>query len=422
MTAPQREATTRPRNPWKLAVLTSMADYIDAGSIVAISASLAIWQTHLGIAAGAVGLIASVGPNALAGGIGAIVGGRLGDALGRKTIYQFDLLLYMFGILWFVFAFNLPMIMIGSVIVGLAVGIDIPTSWALLGEESPRGSRSKMMGLTNLLWSLGPVVVLLVALATSDLGMLGSRIIFAHLFVAALITYLLRRGMGESVRWKEQSDDHGARALSFERIRALGSRASLKGLAFTAPVFLFWNLAAGANGIFTPYILRTVGGQSQAASVALSALGSVSGIVAVACIFMPLGDTSRRRVMFGAGAAMQVVAFLLYFLFPLTTPVALANVILFGFGGGFAQYPFIRVWFSELFPTSIRATAQGLVYGGVRIMLFFWSLLIPILATADIGTLGLLLAIFLLISGVIGVLFMPATAGKSLEQIQEERG
>ena len=41
-------------------------------------------------------------------------------------------------------------------------------------------------------------------------------------------------------------------------------------MLFTATVYLFWNLAAGTFGVFLPYILRTLGAQSQAASVALS--------------------------------------------------------------------------------------------------------------------------------------------------------
>jgi inositol transporter-like SP family MFS transporter len=276
------------------------------------------------------------------------------------------------------------------------------------------------MGLTNLLWNLGPAVVLLIAVAVSDLGMFGTRIIFAQLFVIAVVTYLLRRGIAESARWKEQAGG-GGNPLSFRRLRDLTSRASRRGLAFTAPVFFFWNLAAATNGIFTPYILSTVGGQSQGASVALSALGFLLGLVAVGTVFMPLADSARRRTIFAVGGGLQVVAFLLFVLFPLTTPVAVANVVLFGFGGGMAQFPFIRVWFSELFPTSVRATAQGLVYGGVRLLLFFWSLAVPVIATVGIKPLGLLLAIFLLISAGIGVIFMPDTAGKSLEQIQQEQ-
>ena len=49
-------------------------------------------------------------------------------------------------------------------------------------------------------------------------------------------------------------------------------------------------------------------------------------------------------------------------------------------------------------------------------------LFVPVLAGADIRPVALMLAIFLSISGLVGFLFMPNTAGKSLEEIERERG
>jgi inositol transporter-like SP family MFS transporter len=72
---------------------------------------------------------------------------------------------------------------------------------------------------------------------------------------------------------------------------------------FTATVYLFWNLAAGTFGVFSPYILKTLGTQSQAASVALSCAGFVITLVFVVLIFMPFSDRSdrARRTMWGIG-------------------------------------------------------------------------------------------------------------------------
>ena len=258
-----------------------------------------------------VGLLAALGPNAFGAAIGALIGGRLGDLFGRKRIYQYDLLVYAFGILLIVFSLNLPMLLIGTFIVGVAVGADVPTSLALIGEFSPSKARGKLMGLSQVAWSLGPIVVYVLAFALTSYGVLGSRIVFAHLFVVAIVTWALRRGMVESAIWtaasgageaeptsdpEAQPEEAGVPAdpLAASRLRNLFLGPTLAAMVFTATVYLFWNLAAGTFGVFSPYILKTLGTQSQAASVALSCAGFVVTLVVVVLIFMPFSDRSDR--------------------------------------------------------------------------------------------------------------------------------
>jgi MFS transporter, SP family, inositol transporter len=59
---------------WKWTVLAAMASYIDAGSIVALAAGLALWQQYLGMSSTTVGLLAALGPNAFGAAIGALIG------------------------------------------------------------------------------------------------------------------------------------------------------------------------------------------------------------------------------------------------------------------------------------------------------------------------------------------------------------
>jgi inositol transporter-like SP family MFS transporter len=124
----------------------------------------------------------------------AFLGGRLGDKLGRKRIYQWDLIVYAFGVLLIALAVNPAMLFAGTFIVGVAVGADVPTSLALVGELAPARGRGRLMGLTQVAWSLGPVVVLVMALALNPLGMLGTRLVFGQLFVVAVVTWALRQG------------------------------------------------------------------------------------------------------------------------------------------------------------------------------------------------------------------------------------
>jgi inositol transporter-like SP family MFS transporter len=128
-----------------------------------------------------------------------------------------------------------------------------------------------------------------------------------------------------------------------------------------------WNLMAGTNGFYLPYILRTVGSQGQAMSVALQCASFLLVALGVALVFMPFVDRVNQRAMFSVGALLQVVALLLFALFPLTLAVALGYVIFLGLGGGFAQQPFFQLWSGEMFPTLMRSTAQGLMFAVVRI-------------------------------------------------------
>ena len=52
-------------NPWKNTVLAGLANYIDAGSIVAGAAGLALWTELFGLSSGFVGLIGAFSSNAI---------------------------------------------------------------------------------------------------------------------------------------------------------------------------------------------------------------------------------------------------------------------------------------------------------------------------------------------------------------------
>ena len=284
--------------------------------------------------------------------MGALIGGRLGELFGRKRIYQYDLLVYGPGTLLIVFSFNLPMLLIGTFIVGVAVGADVPTSLAQIGEFSPSKARGRLMGLSQVAWSLGPIVVFVLAFVLTSYGVLGSRIVFAHLFVVAIVTWALRRGMVESAIWiaasgageaesttapEEQPEEAGVPAdpLAASRLRNLFLGPTLAAMVFTATVYLFWNLAAGTFGVFSPYILKTPGTQSQAASVALSCAGFVITLVVV-LVFMPFSDRARRT-MWGVGAVLNVASVGQLLIFPFNTVSAITLVVLFGTGAAMRE-------------------------------------------------------------------------------------
>lgn len=420
------------RQQWKWTFLASMANYLDAGSIVAGAATLSLWQSYFGMSNTALGLLAAFSSNAISAGIGALIGGRLCDLFGRKKIYIWDLLVYAFGLLWIIFAVDAWMLAVGYFIVGVAVGADVPASWTIIAEYAPAKSRGKMSGLAQVMWNTGPIFCLLLSFALSPLGILGARLVFAHLFVLAIITWFLRRGMVESVRWQKavetatsvQSTAAGSVKQNPSAVygfRALFTKTHFGAIVFLVSMYGIWNLQAGTSGFFLPYILETVGGNSQSTSVLLQCLGFLFGVLGNALIFMPLSDRVNRRVLFGISALLQVVGMSLLAIFPLTTVVALLHVFLGGFASGFGQQAFFQLWSSELFPTMIRGTAQGFAFSVIRIGLGFWSFFVPVLTATGFTTLAWILTGFLFVSGLIGVIWAPQTRGKTLEEIEAER-
>ena len=405
-----------PDHKWRNTILAGLANYIDAGSIVAGSAALALWKAQYGLSDTFIGLIAAFSANAISAGVGALVGGILCDRFGRKRIYQFDILFYAFGMLFLVFASAPWMIVLGFVLVGLAVGADIPASWSLIAEMAPDDRRGKHSGVAQVLWYLGPVVVLVAFLLLEPFGVLGARIVFAHLAVIALVLTFLRSRMRESRRWEQARET--AEPADW---RVLLQPRYLKSILFLAGMYGFWNLWAGTNGFFFPYILRTVGDQSQSTSVAVQAGGFVLSMLSIYFIFMRLADKVNQRLLFGLSAVMQIGGMALLALFPLTLPVAMLHVFLMQVGGGFGAQSFFQLWSSEQFPTLVRSTAQGATFAIVRIGLGCWSFFVPVLTTTGFTTLAWILTGFLVVSALIGLAWAPRNEGKSLEQIEAER-
>ena len=417
--------TLAARESWRNTILAGLANYIDAGSIVAGAAALALWAELYKLSASFVGLIGAFSANAIAAGVGALIGGRLCDIFGRKKIYQYDMLFYAFGMLWLVFAVQPWMIVVGFVLVGLAVGADIPASWSLIAETAPEGQRGKHSGVAQVLWALGPLVVLLMFLVVEPLGVLGARIVFAHLTVLALLLTLLRSRMRESQVWtaaklaeERKEDRHATASASLSR---LFTPQHLKSMAFLIGMYGIWNLWSGTIGFFFPYILRTVGGQSQTAAVALQAACIPILIASVVFIFMRFSDRVNQRLLFGISALLQVIGMSLLAIFPLTVPVVILFLLISYIGGGFGAQVFFQLWSAELFPTLVRSTAQGITFAVVRIGLGLWSFFVPVLAATDFSTLAWILTGCLIVSGLIGVIWGPRNEGKSLAQIEAER-
>ncbi|WP_339183966.1 MFS transporter [Oceanobacillus sp. FSL W7-1293] len=412
---------------WKATIAISMANYIEAGSIIAAASSLTLWQAYLGIDSLGVGLLSALSANALGAAIGALIGGPLTDKFGRKIVFSYDLLVFMIGVTLIAASVNFPMLLIGTIITGIAVGAGVPVSWTYIAEESPKEKRAAHVGAAQLAWSIGPMVTFALAVLVAPLGLLGSRLIFVHLFIIAAVALYIRRGLPESKIWEEQQEqeksDKAKGKIQKSSLKELFTlKANREALFLLLGIYLFWNLTAGAMGYFMPYIYENVGGLSNMEANLLQSFLWMFTVLTTYFIFMKLGDKFSRKTLFGVGACMGVVAWIILTFMPMTWPTLIAFVVLWGAAAGIGAQAFYALWTSELFPTRYRATAQGLMYFIVRTGIAIWSFVLPtIMATLGFKVAGIVMITFLVIHMIIGIVLAPHTQGKTLQQIEQER-
>ncbi len=411
---------TSEKESWRDTILAGLANYIDAGSIVSGSVALGMWKEIYGLSDNFVGLIGAFSANAISAGVGALIGGVLCDKFGRKKIYQYDMLFYAFGMLFLIFASAKWMLILGYILVGLAVGADIPASWSLIAERAPDKKRGAHSGVAQMLWYLGPVAVLVAAYFLKPFGISGVRWLFIHLAVLALALTFLRSRMAESERWEDVKAAHEAGATT-TNWRALLQPRYLGSLFYLASMYGLWNLWAGYNGFFTPYLIQQ--NHLPAWTETLVPAGYFGiGMISIYGIFMRLSDKVDQRLLFGISAAMHVFGMALLAIFGFKLEIVIIHIVIMGIAGGFGAQSFFQLWSAELFPTAIRATAQGASFAIVRIGLGIWSLAVPSLAKDNFSLLAWILTGFLAASGAIGLIWAPSNQGKSLEQLEAERG
>ncbi|MCW2514264.1 MAG: transporter [Mycobacterium sp.] len=412
---------------WRATIAVAMSNYIEAGSIIAIATSLAFWQSAFGISNFAVGLLAALSANAFGAAIGAILGGPLCDRFGRKAIYTYDLLVYMAGVLLAAFAVNYVMLLAAFIITGIAVGAGVPASWTYIAEQAPSDGRAKHVGTAQLAWSIGPLIGFALAAALAPLGLLGSRLIFLHLFLVAAVVWWVRQGLAESKIWTEEGrrEPSGqANAIGLRGIRGLFSRrVNIAALLFLGGIYLFWNTVAGQAGIFMPRVYDTAGLHSPVAQNMLQVLVWGCTVAATYFGFMRYGDRMSQRLLYVIGAALGIVGWIVLVAFTDGgVPTMLVFAILWGVSSGLGAQAFYSLWASELFATPYRASAQGVMFCVVRSFTGLLSYFFPTLLVAiGLTGVGLLLIGLLTVALIIGAVWAPETRGKTLQQIEIER-
>jgi len=132
--------------------------------------------------------------------IGAAGQGEFSDRWGRKTVYQFNLLLFGVFTILGAFAPTVTWLAAARFVAGLGLGGEQPLAFAYAGEYAPKRIRGRILALVHFIGgaSVWPIASLF-TLAFRD--QIGWRGVWITIGVGALIVWALRFALPESPRF-----------------------------------------------------------------------------------------------------------------------------------------------------------------------------------------------------------------------------
>lgn len=384
---------------WRTAFAAALAFYLDAATLITVAISLPVWRDHFGLSSWQVGAISSGLTVAVA--VGAGLGGRLGDAVGRSVVFTVDLMIFVVGTLLVAFAGQSWMLLCGVVVVGLAAGADVPTALAVVSDAASPAVRGRLIGLTQVFWIAAILLTYALGFAVSRLGFLGTQLLVVQLVVVAVVTLTLRLIIRPRTAAVETRPGPPDRTELRHRLR--GSKAMAPLLA-TGAFYLCWNVASTTLGSFGTYFLRTVTRLDQTQATGLVLVTFPLALV-MSVIFVRLADTRWRDRLFVVAMVLQVAAFAVGGVTGGTAAAGMALLILlYSLSNVFAGEAIWKVWSQLLLSDDVRSTGLGLTYGLARGVAAAFLLVVPAVIEVSGGFLMWILTGCVIASGVLGLL------------------
>lgn len=413
-------STGKTQSPWWIAGVAGMASYLDSGAIVTTGTALVIYQKPLGITAGQIGQLSALLTIMIA--IGALIGGRVGDQLGRRRVFTATLSLYAVGAVILALTPSVGLLYAGVVLIGFAVGADLPVSMAMIAETAPAHMRGRLVSFSQVLWMSGIVVVYILGATIGDIGEIAGRIMYAQLAFFAVLTLVFRFRLPESEAWKIATSSNpvvgetpsrwrkllatpGVRSETNPGLRGLGRRTVLVPLVAVGLFYALENIAGNTSGQFTTFLYVNVAKSTVSLASIISLVGLALAFVSLA-IMMRIVDTRYRMIGYTIAAVVTLGGFLLPAILGVTVPTLAISALLFNLSGNICGEPMFKVWSQELFPTTLRATTQGISIAFARGVAAVVALFTPAIIAAGPQLLYGFIVVTLVISFAIGLFWV----------------
>ncbi len=388
----------------------SLGWMLDSMDVMLYSMVLSYLMRDLAISMRTAGLLGSL--TLVSSAIGGIVFGVLADRLGRTRALMASILIYSVFTAACGLAQSIAQLAVFRILLGLGMGGEWATGAALVSETWPAEHRGKALGIMQSSWAVG--YALAAALTALILPRYGWRAVFFVGIAPALITFWIRRSVKEPEVWKQS------------RMAVGGVKKNELLRLFEPGLFHFVLVATAVNagtmfawwGLFT-WIPRYLGLPREEGGAGLDIVKTSTWVILMQA-GMWLGYVTFGFMSDRFGRKVTYVGYL--FIAALLVPIYgnthnpgvllwLGPMVAFFGTGYFTGFGIIT---AELFPTSIRATAQGLTYNVGRAVSAVAPFAVGSLAeTHGLGFAFYLVAFAFLVSALLALL-LPETKGRQI--------
>lgn len=420
----------------KITTLSSAGSFLDGYDISIVSVAILTMKSQFSLTSTDSTLL--LGSTLIGMILGGFSFGYLTDLKGRRYLFLWDMVLFIVFTALSAIATSFLEILIFRLLLGIAIGADYAISPTLIAEFSPAKHRGKLLTISGISWFFGAAGSYAIGAVLTPLGAISWRYMFAIGIIPAVLVLILRFSIPESPRWLVQ---HGKAELARESLRKIGIEYSpdevkvqkrpgfrilfeKKFLAATVFISVFWfclDAATFAIALQGPTILTALGLTESSAAGTASIVAFLALIGAVLALL--LVDRLGRKPLSVIGFLGMVVTLLgASFVLATSRSILLIVILLIVFEISQELGPGITnsIYPQELFPTEIRATAQG--YGttisriGAVVGIFGFSYVAEVSGfSGGMVLLAAISAIGLIVTLVLGV----ETKGISLEEIKQ---
>ena len=354
-----RVAPPGPRRALVAALLGWALDMFDVSLYALVLASVI---EEFGMAKSTAGLLGSL--TLVAGAFGGLLFGLIADRYGRVRAMVLSIIIYSIFTGACGLAQSIGQLALFRFILGLGMGGEWATGASLVSETWPKAHRGKALGLMQTGGAVGRVIA--AAVTALVLPYWGWRAVFFVGVLPALVTIWIRRRVAEPEIWQRSRTEKTGPQVSFGglfRGRFLAPTCALTlmngftmfafwGLDVWIPAYLMLSAAEGGIGLSA---------YAMSLTYAMMQVGKFFGYVTFGFVSDRVGR-KRTYVTFLLGASLMVLAYT-----QVRHPAALVvlGMLVSFFGSG--HFTGFGVVTAEIYPTSIRVTAQGFTYNVGRL-------------------------------------------------------